>query len=434
MNIDLTRNPKQAEFFAKAIGAAKARNPYRYLGYGGAVRGGKTFISLGSLALLAKDYPGFRSHVIRKDFTSLEDTSIPSMEKILGNNSGWGWNRSKSNYFVYHKKSDGKIFFKGENISRDPELNDFLGLETNAFLLEQCEELSVKMWEKALERVGSWYIPKMPEPIILMTFNPTQTWVKDKIYDPWTKGLLKEPYFFQPALPTDNPFVTPSQWQAWEQMAERYRKQFIEGDWTDFTDENALWAFAFSRQKHVGRPELNIGQTVYLSFDFNKNPICCSVIQHYGGRVRILETIKLANSDIYRLCDYILVHYRRCLFVVTGDATGKNTTALVRDNLNFYKVIRQKLNLAPEQISVPGVNPSLEDNQVLVNSILAHYPVEMHEEKCKALIFDLNHVKSLADGSIEKGDRKDPAKQADALDTLRYWMNRFMGDFLMRVK
>lgn len=37
----------------------------------------------------------------------------------------------------------------------------FLGLETNGVLLEQTEELSLKLFEKALERTGSWYIPKM---------------------------------------------------------------------------------------------------------------------------------------------------------------------------------------------------------------------------------------------------------------------------------
>lgn len=210
-----------------------------------------------------------------------------------------------------------------------------------------------------------------------------------------------------------------------------YYKIFTEGVWATMKP-GQLWAFAFDETKHLGRPVLSIAQTVYLSFDFNKNPICCSVIQHYGGKVRVLETVKLENSDIYALCDYIIVHYQRCLFLVTGDATGKNTTALVKDNLNFYKVIRQKLKLGPEQISVPTINPSLEDNQVLVNSIFAHYPVEIHSEKARHLKFDLTHVKTLANGTIDKSNRDDPTKQADALDTLRYWMNRFMGDFLTR--
>jgi hypothetical protein len=38
----------------------------------------------------------------------------------------------------------------------------------------------------------------------------------------------------------------------------------------------------------------------------------------------------------------------------------------------------------------------------------------------------------LPDGSIDKGDRTDATKQADAIDTLRYWENVFMAGFLQR--
>jgi hypothetical protein len=291
--------------------------------------------------------------------------------------------------------------------------------------LEQAEELNEKMWDKALERTGSWYIDPMPPGFIFLTFNPSQNWVKQKFYEPWVNGTLHEPYYFESALPKDNPFVTAEQWKQWDKMAERYRLQFIEGDWSDYTDTNNLWAFAFERSKHVGRPELDTSEIVYLSFDFNKNPICCSVIQHYGGRISVIETVKLKNSDIYALCNYLKVHYPEAMFLVTGDSTGKNTSALVRDNLNYYRVIMQELGLTSQMMKIPSCNPRLEDNQVLVNSLLANYEVVIHEDKAKGLVYDMQNVKMLADGSIVKGDRNNPAQQSDALDTFRYFCNTF---------
>ena len=118
--------------------------------------------------------------------------------------------------------------------------------------------------------------------------------------------------------------------------------------------------------------------------------------------------------------------------MVTGDASGRNASAMVKDNLNYYKIIQAKLQLGIQQIKVPSANPRLEDNQVLVNSIFAKYPIKIHKEKAKALIFDLQNVKMLPDGSIDKGDRTDATKQADAIDTLRYWENVFMAGFLQR--
>ena len=185
-------------------------------------------------------------------------------------------------------------------------------------------------------------------------------------------------------------------------------------------------------KKHVtDKPiELKRNEPVYLSFDFNKNPISCSVIQHYDRTIHVLECIKLENSDIYALCDYILSYYPNCLFIVTGDATGRNTSALVQDNLNYYKVIRTKLRLGSGQMRQPIINPPIQENQVLVNSLLANYGVKIQESKAKGLIYDLKNVKISEDGKIEKSNRSDKAQQADALDTFRYWCNSFMGWYL----
>lgn len=434
MVIDFTQNLKQEEFYNKSIEAIFGLNNYRNLSYGGAIRGGKSFVSAAICLTALKAFPGMRSHVFRADFPALQSTTIPTIEKIVSGNPNWAWNRDKSNYFLYNRKSDGKLFFKGENISRDQNLNDLLGLETNLVWLEQAEELSIKLWDMALSRNGSWYIDPMPIPIQINTFNPTQNWIKEKIYDPWTRGELKEPYFMQQALPSDNKFVTKEQWDAWGLLADRYHKQYIEGDWTDFANKDNLFAFSFDYKKHVGKVEYDRTKITYLSFDFNRNPICCSVIQWYGGRIRFVETIKLPNSDIYKLCDVILAKYPKATFIVTGDATGQASSALVRDNINYYMVIRRKLGLAANQLRVPKINPTLVDNQVLFNSVLSNYPVIMDQEKAKALIFDCQNVRMLPSGDIEKGDRNDPKQQADAIDTARYWVNIFFHDFLKRAK
>jgi hypothetical protein len=430
--VDMLPNPKQKEFFELALNSAKGQTPYRNLFYGGAIRGGKTYVCLSLLAAFAREFPNSRWHIFRRDFPALESTTIPSFEKILNASSNWKWCRTRSNYHVTYTKNGSKIFFKGENLLHDPELNDLLGLETNGILFEQIEELSPKLWQMGCSRLGSWYIDQMPTPITLATFNPTQRWVKQLIHDPYVQGILEAPHYYMSALPADNSFVTTEQWKAWEHLDERYQLQFIKGDWTDLSDRSKIWAYAFDRRKHLGYPLHDPHDTLYLSFDFNRNPICCSVIQHKDDQIRVLETIKQANSDIYKLCAEIRKSYPFSLCIVTGDATGQHSSALVRDNINYYTVIRQELNLSVNQISVPTTNPSLADNQLLVNSLLARYDICIHEEKAKALIFDLEHVQREADGTIIKLDRRDPTQQADALDTFRYWCNMYMKDHLGR--
>lgn len=231
----------------------------------------------------------------------------------------------------------------------------------------------------------------------------------------------------------DNPHMDPKEIDAARKtLADPYfRCEYLA---EDVILKGMLWAFAFDSKKHVGKVVPDREKVLYLSFDFNRNPICCSVIQWYGGTVRFLETIKLPDSDIYKLCDYIKVYYPDYTYMVTGDATGQNSSALVKDNINYYTVIRKLLGISNAQMKVPRINPTLEDNQVLFNSVLAHYPVIMDQHKCTALIYDCNNVKVLAAGQIDKSNREDPTKQADAIDTARYWVNVFMWDFLKNAK
>lgn len=427
--IDLQKNPKQFEYFAQIVKSCNGLNDYRKFAYGGAIRGGKTFITLGALLYLSNRYEGSKWHIIRSDFPSLQGTTIPSLEKIIRHSSNWKWNRDRANFFAYNKK-DSKIFFKGENIKQDPELTDFLGLETNGVFLEQLEELSQKVWDISLSRCGSWYIDPMPPAFMFTSLNPTQKWPKEAIRDKFVNGTLPGDFYYQSALPSDNAFVTQDQWNAWQTMDDRYQKQFIEGDWTNFDEKDNRFAYCFEEAKHVGATSWNPNLETFLSFDFNRDPITCSVWQHDDNHIWGIEQIKLSNSNIYDLLDYIIIHYPRAVFTVTGDATGRNSTALVKDNINYYTVIKSKLDLSINQIKVPSVNPTMEENRMLVNAILYRGNVLLDKERCAGLIYDMKNVRVAPDGKIIKENRNDPSQQADCLDTGRYYFNTFHRNFL----
>ncbi|RNC66458.1 hypothetical protein [Proteiniphilum sp. X52] len=427
ISVDLTKNPKQAEYFITSMAAAQGVNDYKFLNYGGGVRGGKTFVTLAILIRLSEVFPNSRWHVIRKDMPSLESTTIPSFEKIVIGSKRWKPYRDRSNYHYKNTSTGSKIFFKAENIIRDPNLMSFLGLETNGFFLEQSEELSNKLWEKAIERTGSWYLPKMPRGLIFMTFNPTQNWVKDKIYTPWISGVLPPEYFFMSALPGDNAFVTDDQFAGWDMMAERYKKQFIEGDWTDFDSADGRWAFAFRKRQHVGKTKLNNNHPIYLSFDFNRNPITCTVWQHYDRQIFCIDCIKLKDATIHRLCAEIKDRYHGSLMFVTGDASGDNKTTL--SVLTNFGVIKNALGLSDTQMQYSASNPRLQDSRMLVNTLFEKYPITIDEDNCKPVIDDLEKCKANPDGTIVKSRLKEE-QQADTLDTVRYYLHRYFRDMI----
>lgn len=197
-----------------------------------------------------------------------------------------------------------------------------------------------------------------------------------------------------------------------------------------FNAEEGRFAWAFSREKHVGKCTWTPYQFTYLSFDFNRNPICCTAFQHYNDTIHVIRCIKLKNSNIYELLNEVKRFFPGATFIVTGDATGQNSSAMVEDNLNYYIIIQGVLRLNDGAFKLNNVNPRIESNQVLLNALLQNYSWVIDEENALSVILDMEYVKMLPDGTIDKSNRNDPTKQADALDTVRYYCDQFFKWYL----
>jgi hypothetical protein len=424
---DLTRIEKQATFFDQIMMAAFGDSPFRYLFYGGAIRGGKTFACLVALIILCRIFPGSKWYVIRKDFTRLTETTLPTMLKILGKSRNVRWNRDKSNYYVEFIKTGSRIFFAGEDYARDPDLNWLLGLECNGFFLEQIEELNEKTLDMCISRAGSWYLDVMPTPLIMGSFNPTLTWVKTKIFVPWQEKTLKAPWFFMEALPDDNPWVTEEQWKNWQNMPDDMIARFIKGSW-DFAKPANVFAYAFNEKENHKLVTFNPDEPLYLSFDFNVEPIVCLEAQHDAGWIHILKEHRLLNSDIFKLTEQIIVNRPEAFFMVTGDASGQARSALSKNNRNYYQIIRSELVISTTQVKVPKANPSVRNTRVLTNALFAkHGNLWVNTHACPHLTLDLNGVVVDDDGDINKAKDK---RKTHLLDALRYYFWTFHRDFL----
>lgn len=209
---------------------------YRIIGFGGGIRGTKTFGALSVIITLAKIFPRSRWAIVRKDLERLRKNTLPSFNKLreltggfVGEMNGTTWEAKCENGSV--------ILFFGENIDKDPELDRWKGLEVNGFVLEEADELAERSFIKAIERAGAWIVPngEQPSPLIICTFNPCANWPKRRFYLPWRDGTLEAPYAFIPTTAADNPFVSDEQREAWKEMPEHEYKRFVEGDWESIT-------------------------------------------------------------------------------------------------------------------------------------------------------------------------------------------------------
>lgn len=213
------------------------------------------------------------------------------------------------------------------------------------------------------------------------------------------------------------------------------------GEW-GVRNKNKKFAWAFDRAKHVkdfvpafidvfGVP-YNPNKIVWLSFDFNVNPITCTAMQHFDGAVFVFKCFRLENSNTVEMCNHIKSYFQKgTVFKVTGDSTGANRSTLSSDNLHNYQIIQRELKLLDSQIIVPTRNPDIQVNQVLLNSLLLNYVwmFQPGKEYADYAIYDLTYVEVDENKKIKK-DRTSAERESDFLDTIRYFANVEFSNYL----
>ena len=258
---------KQCEFIDALFSGS-----YTQLAYGGAIRGGKTYLIVNLAILFCKFWPGSKWAIVRKDLPSIKNTVADTYGKIAPLMGDFLGPLNRTSWRVKCKNGSELIFWP-ESASTDPEYNRWRGLEVNGFLLEEANELRPGTHEKALERAGSWIVPGLsadaqPPPYIILTCNPNKSWVKTKFYDKWRNNTLPEGFFYLPAKITDNPYLSATYVNNLRMKDDREYEIFVNGSWEGADEPNQLIPFAhvedaFERgQKWLDEGKTTGGQTL----------------------------------------------------------------------------------------------------------------------------------------------------------------------------
>lgn len=367
--------------------------------------------------------------ILRKHGVDIRESSFKLLMTLI---SDWGISRYFKTYYsnenrrIVYVPTGRSIIFKGLDDSE--RIKSITGIKR--VVMEEASEFQFDDFTELTRRARGY-----DDIQFILILNPISEahWIKKQLCEPAgayysRTETLKFTY-------KDNKFAKPEDIDALEMLknvSENQYKIYALGEW-GIENKQGKFAWAFERSKHVRKGvEYNPEHLLWLTFDFNVNPMTCTCIQHYDEKVRAIKCIKLENSNIWEMLKHIQSYYPDALFKVTGDATGHNRSGLSKDNLHYYQVIQSELSLMAPQIQVPNVNPSIEENQLLVNAILLNYQVEIDEDNCPQLIYDLEYVEMNERKEIIK-DRKSTKKYADFLDNFRYFLNvEFQGYLRMK--
>lgn len=366
--------------------------------------------------------------VLRKIGAELYNSVFMQIKQIIGQ---FGWTDEFSFTFsgskreIYHKRTGNRFVFAGLD---DPaKLKSMLNIRR--VWGEEAEEMDIDDHNEINRRIRGF-----KDCQISYTFNPILEthWLKTHFFD--IPEIVAQTTHIHSTI-KDNQFASEEERQALEDFKLYDINQYniyMLGQWGK-PGAKRPFAFAF-RDSHIGHGlRFNPRLTVNLSFDFNVDPITCIACQHdYKDnqlQIRIFKEFRLANSNIYDLCQEIRTYFHETIyFKVTGDATGSSATAITRGNVNYYSVIKSELRLTNANFDVPKGNPSVKNTRVLLNTLLMRTDF-LIDDSCRYLIDDLRYVEVDEHGEVDK-------KKAEAdgmnhlLDCLRYYCFRYHQKFL----
>lgn len=216
----------------------------------------------------------------------------------------------------------------------------------------------------------------------------------------------------------------------------------IEGDWGLEENENP-WLYNFDPQRHLKRVDFLPSFPVYLSFDFNNDPLACVAYQflpNLGHKSAFLHYIKEFSGTVKleELCQRIKMTYPASILFVTGDRSGLNEDTGRLQTL--YQIIQSILKLSDKQMHMNSYNLEHGDSRILCNIMLAQYPNMFIDpvncpnlsRQCQAAEVDTESLKAshlLKDRGMNKNDEFDAFRYSLQTD-----FNKFVRETFLKIQ
>ena len=232
-------NPKQKEFFL-------AKN--RFIAYGGARGGGKSWALRRKILLLAVNYPGIRILLLRRTFPELRENHILPLQREL------------KGIAVYKDSDKSFRFLTGSRLvlgycAGDMDVNQYQGQEYDIICMDEATHFTEYQFSTLTACLrGANNFPKR----FYLTCNPGgigHNWVKRLFVDRQYKtGENPEDYTFIPAKVYDNAVLLnndPGYVQMLQNLPDRIRQAWLDGNWDIFVGQYfSMW----DKELHVVAP------------------------------------------------------------------------------------------------------------------------------------------------------------------------------------
>ena len=281
-------NPKQKQAFLERS---------RYVGYGGARGGGKSWFVRWKAVLLCLKFPGIKVLITRRTYRELFNNHIAPLQGMLSGVAKY----NKGDKMIYFPNGSTICFGYCDN---DGDLGQYQGAEFDVWFADEAGQFQ-ESWLVQIDACvrGVNDFPKRTY-YTLNPGGPSHGYFKRLFVDRrFEADEHPEDYAFIQALVQDNMALQRSQPEyvrALEKLPQKLRKAWLEGRWDvfegqffeDFRDDPEH--YEDGKFTHVIKPfEIPESWKIYRSFDWGYNkPFSCGwwAVDEDGVAYRILES------------------------------------------------------------------------------------------------------------------------------------------------
>ena len=210
------------------------------LGYGGAARGGKTYLCFLYIIYMCVTYPHTRWAVGRRELKNLKRTTLLTFFKAIQalgideEEVKYNQDSSQIEFISYGSKI---LLLDLAHQPSDPLYTWMGGLEITGAWIDESNEVTELAVSTLKTRCGN-HLNKEYEikPLLIETFNPSKGHIYKRYWKPYRDKFMPEYRKFVPALPSDNPYIDPSYIVELGRMEETIKQRLLYGNF-DYSDD-----------------------------------------------------------------------------------------------------------------------------------------------------------------------------------------------------
>ena len=212
--------------------------------FGGAAGGGKSWVGVSYLILMATKYPKTRYLMGRSKLDALKKTTLNTFFEVCV-----AWNLKAIEHYTFNGSSNVITFYNGSEIilkdlflyPSDRNFDSLGSLEITSAFIDEANQIT----EKAKNVVASRLRYKLDEngliPKMLMTCNPAKNWVYSEYYRPSKDKTIKPYRKFIQSLVGDNTYISKHYEKQLFELDELSKQRLLYGNWEyDVTNDSLI--------------------------------------------------------------------------------------------------------------------------------------------------------------------------------------------------